>query len=165
VRGSRVILDDLKRIHTFDKYDALGAAIRQLNSSAVELLRLAYQTWLPEVPTTRNAAKQLAQELMGRTVVLQSQTELQPAAQHWRDVLQQNGTHISPAVNDDRQPYAVIVLQSNLESEPLHSHGPEPLVVMAQGTTLSEQQQWILLFGTFVSIYLAILHGRVPNII
>ena len=39
---------------------------------------------------------------------------------------------------------------------------PSPHVVEAQGTTLIDHLLWTVLFGDFVSIYLALLNGLNP---
>lgn len=145
--------------------------------------------WRPDVPTSRNAAKQLAQELMGRSVVIYSGPKLFPAANKWKICTNENAKNIAwvnqyPEFNHNEfigwsghsvdKPYAVIEIRSNLEhpriqkrfllSERLLSGlRPNPQVVVPIGDSLIQQLLWTSCFSDFTSIYLALLNGIDPS--
>src|SRR3989344_4092964 len=51
--------------------------------------------WLPTVATKNNQAKQIAQELMGRTVVVYSGPKLFPAANKWKICFNENAKNLA----------------------------------------------------------------------
>ncbi len=146
------------------------------------------QAWGAEVPTANNPAKQLAQELMGKSVVVYSGPKLWPAAYKWKISCNENAKQIAwtnqlPEFNHNEfigwskqpidKPYAVVDLRSNLEhprvqkrfevtARLLSGMRPDPHVVQAEGETLPEQLLWTITFGDFVTLYLALLNGLNP---
>jgi glucose/mannose-6-phosphate isomerase len=164
-------------------------------SSSAELIEtgnwLKDQTssWRPDVPTSRNAAKQLAQELMGKSVVVYSGPKLFPAANKWKICTNENAKNVAwvnqyPEFNHNEfigwashptdKPYGVIEIRSNLEHERIQKRfvvserllsglRPTPHVVEPQGTTLLQQLVWTSNFSDFVSLYLALLNGLNPT--
>lgn len=96
------MLDDLKKIHTFDSLDILGKTLKipaslvrelaeqagesnqETAQKAVETIRAKVATWSPEIPVAKNRAKQLALECMGRTVVVYAGPEMGHSAYLWR---------------------------------------------------------------------------------
>lgn len=155
---------------------------------AIQFLEGCTKSWRPDVPTAQNPAKQIAQEIMGRSVVVYSGPLLAPAAYKWKISFNENAKNVAwegqlPEFNHNEfigwsklpveKPYAVIDLRSNLEhprvqkrfevSERLLSGmRPAPTVVQAEGSTLLMQLVWTMAFGDFVSIYLALLNGLNP---
>jgi glucose/mannose-6-phosphate isomerase len=151
-------------------------------------LRDSIQAWRPEVPSSKNPAKQIAQELMGKSIVVYSGPKMYPAAYKWKISFNENAKHIAwvnqlPEFNHNEfigwskqpidKPYAVIDLRSNLEhprvqkrfevtARLLSGLRPAPIVVQAEGQTLLEQLLWTITFGDFVSLYLALLNGIDP---
>jgi glucose/mannose-6-phosphate isomerase len=141
------------------------------------------------VPTARNRAKQIAQELMGRTVIVYSGPLLFPAANKWKICMNENAKNTAwgnqyPEFNHNEfigwsshpvdKPFAVIEIRSNLEhprvqkrfevSERLLSGiRPAPIVVEPMGETLLQQLLWGIAMGDHVSAYLAILNGVNPT--
>ena len=158
-------------------------------SSAQEFLRDSISAWSPEVPTKDNTAKQLAQELMGRSVVVYSGPKLFPAAYKWKISFNENAKTVAwcnqyPEFNHNEflgwtshphdKPYAVIELRSNLEHKRtqkrfkvsqklLSGRRPAPEIVEVQGEDELQQLLWAVAFGDFVSLYLAILNGLNPS--
>lgn len=154
-----------------------------------ELLEASCSTWLPEIPTARNPAKQLAQELMGRSVVVSSGPLLFPASMHWKSAINQNAkqvawaSHYPDLMRDEAigwtkqpvdKPYAIVELRSPLEQISVqkqfkiterHLSGlrPTPNIVEPAGEGLLQQLLWSMLYGDFVSIYLALLNGVDPS--
>src|SRR5690606_28609310 len=69
------------------KMDELHKTADWLGRQAEELL--------PDVPTAKNRAKQIAQELMGNSVVIYSGPKLYPAAYKWKINLNENAKNIA----------------------------------------------------------------------
>lgn len=163
-------------------------AAKQL-SSQVSFLKKAIAAWLPTVPAKDNPAKQLARELMGKSVVIYAGPRLYPAAYKWKISFNENAKNVAwcnqlPEFNHNEflgwtshpvdKPYGVVDLRSNLEhvqiqkrfelSEKLLSgKRPAPHVVRVQGNTLLEQLLWTIAYGDFVSLYVALLNGLNPT--
>lgn len=163
-------------------------AVKKL-ASQTDFLKTAITDWLPTVPAKENPAKQLAQELMGKSVVIYAGPKLSPAAYKWKISFNENAKNVAwcnqlPEFNHNEflgwtshpvdKPYAVVDLRSNLEhprvrkrfevSERLLSgKRPAPHVVTAEGKTLPEQLLWAIAYGDFVSLYLALLNGLNPT--
>lgn len=145
--------------------------------------------WRPDVPIKSNPAKQVAQELMGKSVVIYSGPKLAPAAYKWKIGINENAKHVAwlnqfPEFNHNEfigwskqptnKPYAIIELRSDLEhprvqkrfevtSKLLSGMRPDPMIVQVQGKNVLEQILWASALGDFVSIYLAILNGINPS--
>ncbi|HEY5140309.1 MAG TPA: bifunctional phosphoglucose/phosphomannose isomerase [Methylococcales bacterium] len=157
--------------------------------AAVVNLPMKIATWLPVVATKDNAAKQIAQELMGKSVVVYSGPKLAPAAYKWKISVNENAKQVAwwntyPELNHneflgwtkqpEHKPYAMIELRSNLEHERVQKRfevtekllsglRPSPIVIDAQGESLLEQLLNTIAFGDFVSIYLALLNNLNPT--
>lgn len=180
LRALLVILDAYKVVASDDHQTVLDGA--------ADYLKTAVAQWLPDVPTSKNPAKQIAQELIGKSVVLYAGPELFPAAYRWKIDINENAKHIAwcdqlPEFNHNEfigwskqpvdKPYAVIDLRSTFEhprvqkrfeitARLLSGLRPEPIIVQAQGEHLLEQLLWVINLGDFVSIYLALLNGLNP---
>ena len=152
-------------------------------------LKTQTDSWRADVPTAKNAAKQLAQELMGRTVIVYSGPLMFPAANKWKICFNENAKNLAwanryPEFNHNEfigwsshpvdKPFAVVEIRSNLEHERvqkrflvteklLSGKRPKPQVVVPKGETVAQQLFWSSVFGDFVSIYLAILNGVNPT--
>lgn len=152
---------------------------------------LASQTasWTADVPTAKNPAKQLALELIGKSVVVYSGPKLFPVANKFKICLNENAKNVAwvnqyPEFNHNEfvgwsshptdKPYAVVEIRSSLEhprmqkrfevSERLLSGlRPSPEVIVPQGDTLLQQLLWTAVFADFVSIYTALLNGVNPT--
>lgn len=174
------MLDDLKIIHQRDVHDSLGVADRRWRE-----VRQAAE-WAPQVATKRNLAKQLALELLGKTIVVYAGEQLAVVAGDWKQAINRYAKQLAwkGELNDDeiigwtKQPvhklYAVVELRTELETELvskrwvavgrlLSGMRPAPLVVDAQGSTLDEQVLYCRALGEFVAIYLALLNGLDPS--
>jgi glucose/mannose-6-phosphate isomerase len=141
------------------------------------------------VPTKSNSAKQLAQELMGKSVVIYSGPKLFPVANKMKICCNENAKNVAwvnyyPEFNHNEfigwsshpveKPYAVVEIRSNLEHERvqkrfvvterlLSGKRPAPEVIVPQGETLIQQMLWASNFGDFVTLYLALLNGLNPT--
>lgn len=157
--------------------------------AAGEWLAAQTTSWKADVPTAQNPAKQLALELIGKSVVVYSGPKLFPVANKFKICLNENAKNIAwvnqyPEFNHNEfvgwsshptdKPYAVVEIRSNLEhprvqkrfevSERLLSGlRPSPEVITPQGETLLQQLLWTAVFGDFVSIYTALLNGVNPT--
>ncbi len=154
----------------------------------VPFLQTSVQKWRAEVPTTQNPAKQLAQELMGKSVVVYAGPKLWPAAYKWKISCNENAKQVAwagqlPEFNHNeflgwskqpqQKPYAVVDLRSTLEhprvqkrfdvtARLLSGMRPEPHIVQAEGETLLQHILWTIVFGDFVTLYLGLLNGLNP---
>lgn len=145
--------------------------------------------WRPEVPTKDNPAKQLAQELMGKSVVVYSGPKLFPVANKWKICCNENAKNVAwvnqyPEFNHNEfigwsshpvdKPYAVVEIRSNLEHERIQKRfvvserllsgkRPAPEVVVPRGETHIQQLLWAANLGDFTTLYLALLNGLNPT--
>jgi glucose/mannose-6-phosphate isomerase len=155
---------------------------------AASFLRDCSALWLPDVPTSKNPAKQLALEIIGKSAVIYSGPKMAPAAYKWKISCNENAKHVAwvgqlPEFNHNEfigwskqptdKPYTVIDLRSSFEHERVQKRfevsarllsgmRPDPQVVQAQGQTMFEHLLWLISFGDFVTLYLAILNGVNP---
>jgi glucose/mannose-6-phosphate isomerase len=162
--------------------------VRPELEKAIAFIDESVKAWLPTIPVADNPAKQLAQELLGKSVVVYSGPKLYPAAYKWKISVNENAKQVAwvnqiPEFSHNEfigwskqptdKPYAVIDLRSTLEHERVQKRfevtarllsgmRPEPHVVQARGETLLEQLLWTLAYGDFVSMYLALLNGLNP---
>jgi len=152
-------------------------------------VREATAQWRPDVPTAQNQAKQIALELMGKSVVIYAGPKLSPAAYKWKISMNENAKHIAwwnelPEFNHNemlgwteqpvQKPYAVIEFKSDLEhprvqkrfevtNQVLSGKRPASIVIEPKGETLIEQLLYTIALGDFVSIYLALLNNLNPT--
>ncbi len=145
--------------------------------------------WKPEIATKDNSAKQLALELIGKSVVVYSGPKLFPAANKFKICLNENAKNVAwvnqyPELNHNefigwtshpiQKPYAVVEFRSNLEHDRvqkrfvvterlLSGKRPAPLVVEPQGDTVLKQLLWSSNYADFVSLYVALLNGLNPT--
>jgi len=175
--------------------DMLGKAgllrvenLQEQLAAASSFVAEAVKAWRPEVPAHKNPAKQLAQEMMGRSVVMYAGPKMYAAAYKWKISCNENAKQIAwvdqlPEFNHNEflgwtqqpreKPYVIVDLRSNLEhprvqkrfavsARLLSGMRPAPNVVDVRGTTPLEQLLWVSIFGDFVTIYLALLNGLDP---
>jgi glucose/mannose-6-phosphate isomerase len=142
-----------------------------------------------EVPTSRNLAKQIAQELMGKTAIVYSGPLLYPAAHKWKICMNENAKNTAwddfyPEFNHNEfigwsghpvdKPFAVVEIRSKFEhprvqkrfevtERLLSGKRPAPFVVEPHGDTLLKQLLWSIAMGDFVSVYLALLNNVNPT--
>ena len=157
-------------------------------AGASGFLKESVKEWLATVTTDWNPAKQMAMEVAGKSAVVYAGPLLAPAAYKWKIDFNENSKNVAwwgeyPEFNHNefigwsshppQKPYFVIDLRSNLEhprvqkrfelsDKLLSGKRPHAHVVQAQGNTLLEQLLWTVVFGDFVTIYLALLNGVNP---
>lgn len=158
-------------------------------AKAANWLSQQLSNWLPTVAAKDNQAKKIAQELMGKSIVVYSGAKFFPVAYKWKINFNENAKHIAwcnqyPEFNHNeflgwteqpvQKPYSVIEIRSNLEhprvqrrfavtERLLSGKRPAPIVVEPQGETLLQQLLWTITLGDFVSLYLALLNGLNPT--
>lgn len=164
----------------------------QVNKEIIDatgFLHSEISSWLPTVPANINPTKLLALELMGKSPVIYSGPVLFPAAYKWKISINENAKTIAwcnqiPEFNHNEflgwtshpidKPYAIVDLRSNLEHQRiikrfevterlLSGKRPRTHIVNVEGKTKLEQLLWAIVFGDFVSLYLALLNGINPT--
>jgi glucose/mannose-6-phosphate isomerase len=161
---------------------------QQLKDTA-QWLQSQAADWRAEVPTAKNSAKQLAQELMGKTVIVYGGPLMAAAANKMKICMNENAKNLAwwnayPEFNHNEmigwsshpteKPFAVVEIRSKLEhprvqkrfevaARILSGMRPAPHVIEPQGDTLPKQLFWSSMYGDFVSIYLALLNGINPT--
>lgn len=160
-----------------------------LIEAAAKKLENRIKPWTATVPTKDNLAKQIALDVIGKSVVVYAGPQLWPAAYKWKISFNENAKHIAwagqlPEFNHNEilgwtkqpteKPYAVIDLRSKLEhprvqkrfevtERLLSGMRPSPIVVEAEGGDLLEQLLSTIALGDFVSLYTALLNGLNPT--
>ena len=175
-------------IELFEQTPLLKGASEKL-IKASEWLKPQIALWRPDVATKDNQAKQIALELIGKSIVVYGGPLLFPAAYKWKISFNENGKHIAwtnqyPEFNHNEfigwtkqpvdKPYAVIDLRSKLENPEVQKRfevserllsglRPSPIIVQAVGETLVDQFVWTIALGDFVSLYVALLNNINPT--
>lgn len=144
---------------------------------------------LPEVPTSRNPAKMLAQEIMGKTPIIYSGPLLAPVAQKMKICVNENAKNTAwwgqyPEFNHNEfigwsshpvdKPFAIIEFRSSLDhprtqkrfevaEKLLSGKRPHPHIIRPHGDSIPKQLFWSSVFADFVCTYLAVLNGVDPT--
>jgi glucose/mannose-6-phosphate isomerase len=155
----------------------------------VDWFKAELTKWRPDVPTSQNQAKQIALEVIGKTPVIYSSTEMFPTAYKWKISFNENAKNVAwcnayPEFNHNEflgwsshpieKPYAVIDLRSNLDhprvqkrfelsAKLISGKRPAPIIVNINGETRLQQLLWTVALGDFVSLYTALLNGLNPT--
>ncbi len=162
-------------------------AIKEIESVA-EFLRSHIASWLPTVPTAKNQAKQLAQELIGKSAVIYGGPLLRTAAHKWKISFNESSKNVAweypfPEFNHNEftgwtshpvdKPYAIFYLLSSFDNDRikkrfdlsdklLSGRWPAPERINAVGETKLQQLLWTVALGDFVSLYTAFLNNTSP---
>ena len=146
-------------------------------------------SWLSEVTTDKNIAKQLALFCVGKTPVFYAGHLMAPVAYKWKISWNENAKNVAfwneyPEFNHNEfmgwashpveKPFAVVDLMSEFEHERiqkrfalsdrlLSGRRPKAHVVHLQGDTPLAQMLWACVLADFVSIYVAVLNGVDPT--
>jgi glucose/mannose-6-phosphate isomerase len=157
--------------------------------SAVNLVKESVKEWKVDTSTDKNFAKQIALDVVGKSVVIYGGPLMYPAAYKWKISFNENSKNVAwcnqfPEFSHNEfigwtshpidKPYAVIDLRSNLEhtqikkrfevtEKMLSGRRPAPIVVDIKGANVLEQLVWVVVLGDFVSLYTAILNGLNPT--
>ncbi|MEK7626423.1 MAG: bifunctional phosphoglucose/phosphomannose isomerase [Patescibacteria group bacterium] len=142
-----------------------------------------------DVPTAQNPAKQLAQEIIGKSPVIYAGSLMAGPAYKWKISFNENAKNVAwygvyPEFNHNEfigwsshpkdKPYVVIDLRSSFDHEQvkkrfeisdrlLSGQRPKANVVEIVGSSRLQQLVWAVTFGDFVSLYVAILNEVDPS--
>ena len=173
------MLDDLALIHRRDSADMLGIATRRW-ATVRESAR-----WRVDSPVRDNRAKQLALELLGKTVVVYGSGDLFEVAQMWKLYINTNahqlawvgGLDDADVLGWTGQPiskqYALVELRGDTRDSSesrwfdtvdraLSGRRPAPQTVEAPIGDQEYRAAHHKALGEFVSLYLAVLSGVDP---
>lgn len=171
-----------------DSAGLIGELVPQIESAS-QFLEEAVSHWRPDVPTTKNLAKEIAEELAGKTPVVYAGPRLSAAAYKWKISFNESSKNIAfynqwPEFNHNEfmgwsshpveKPFAPIELLSSFDhpqirrrfkisNRLLSGKMPHPIQIEAEGSTLIEHILWSVLLGDFVSLYLAMLNNVDPT--
>jgi glucose/mannose-6-phosphate isomerase len=152
-------------------------------------LEATLKTFAPTVLTEENPAKLLALELMGSSPVVYASSKFFSVAYKWKISFNENAKNVAwcnayPEFNHNEflgwtshpvdKPYKVIDLRSSFDhpqitkrfevsDRMLSGQRPAAQVVQLQGENSMEQMIYGMVFGDFVSLYLALLNGINPT--
>lgn len=153
-----------------------------------EFLRASIGHFGPSVPTADNLAKQIAQDIVGKTPIIYGGL-LYPAAYKWKISMNENAKNTAwcnqySEFNHNEfmgwvshpieKPFAVIDLISSFDhpqiqkrfkvsDKLLSGKRPKAIQIHVEGKTKLEQLLWTVSLGDMVSIYLALLNGVNPT--
>ncbi len=162
-------------------------AVKELEDAA-KFLESTIEGWKADIPTSQNQAKQLAQELAGKSIVIYGGPLMAPAAHKWKIGFNENAKTVAweyafPEFNHNEftgwtshpvdKPYGIIYLLSSFDNDRikkrfslseklLSGRWPAPHHVEVQGSTKLEQLLWAVTLGDFVGVYLSLLNGLSP---
>lgn len=156
---------------------------------ATDWLEEKTRTWLPDIATSKNEAKQIAQDCIGLSPVIYGGPVLYPVAYKWKIDFNENAKNVAwcnqfPEFNHNEfigwsshpvdKPYRIIFLHSSFDQDHvakrfdvteklLSGKWPHPTEVTAVGDTRLRQVLWTSMLGDFVSIYTALLNNVDPT--
>lgn len=154
----------------------------------VEPLEQAVRNWLPSVPDEQNDAKQIADQMVGKTPIIYGGPLTYPAAYKWKIDINENAKNTAwcnalPEFNHNEfigwsshpveKPFAVVDLISSFEhprilkrfeliDRMLSGMRPKAINVHLEGDSVVEQLLYAVLLGDFATLYLALLNGVNP---
>ena len=152
--------------------------------SSSEFLQNAVSAWKADVAASQNPAKQLAQDLVGSSMVVYASSLFSPVAYKWKISFNENAKNVAwqgtyPEFNHNEfmgwtshpidKPYKIVDLRSNLDHPQIQKRfeisgkRPSTHIVQLQGKNVLEQTLWGVAFGDFVTLYVALLNGVNPT--
>ena len=172
----------------FTSCGLIEGVIEELNSAS-SWLKDELGAWAPTEPTSNNLAKQLALDVIGKSVVVYASSGFFPVAYKWKISFNENAKNVAwcnqySEFNHNEfigwtshpveKPYVVIDLRSSFDNSQikkrfeisaklLSGKRPAPEVVDLKGKSIAEQILWGVALGDFVSLYTAILNGLDPT--
>jgi len=171
----------------FDSYGLTHGKALEL-ASQQQWLAGQVAAWDPQKATSHNQAKQIALELLGRSVVVYADTAVVAVAQKWQADINGNAKQLAWLGDDKvfgyagfagwtKQPvhkvYAIIELRLpggkggddqlfTASDRLLSGLKPSPVTIEVQGDTVLQRLLYAGALSDFVSAYLAILNGVSP---
>ncbi|MGD8373800.1 MAG: SIS domain-containing protein [Candidatus Woesebacteria bacterium] len=196
MKSNTYILNDDKFIKRFglrDFFDNLPGQIPKIAASlgilpdddVVKVASTWVKMWREDVNFLNNQAKKCADYIVGKTVIINCDKTMLPAATSWRfdlNVISKNLAWVDMASDMTtrelsawsgypvEKPFAIFNILSDFDSQQtrdvfefadkkLSGHQPKAILVNAAGNSLLEQQLYIAIFGRCVAGYLAALNG------
>ncbi len=155
----------------------------------IEPLDAAARAWVPSVPAEQNEAKQIADKLVGKTLIAYAGPLMYPAAYKWKIDANENAKNTAwcnflPEFNHNEfigwsshpieKPFAVVDLISRFEhprilkrfeliDRMLSGMRPKAINIQLQGDSALEHMLYAVLLGDFATLYLALLNGVNPT--
>ena len=155
----------------------------------VRPLEDATKSWVQSVPAEQNQAKQLADQLVGKTLIAYAGPLMYPAAYKWKIDANENAKNTAwcnalPEFNHNEfigwsshpteKPFAVVDLISSFEhprvlkrfeliDRMLSGMRPKAIDIHLQGESSLEHLLYGVLLGDFTTLYLAVLNGVNPT--
>lgn len=181
IQGRYGVLSGLLAWASIAEVLGVGGLVDELRQAA-QAVAPAAKAWAPEVPLVDNEAKQLAESLLGKPVIVYAGAGLSAVAQKFKVDLNENAKHMAwwnslPEMNHNElsgwghpreHGLRVVELLSDLDHEQvkkrfeimnrLMSDRWAPVKVQAQGKTLAEQTVWAFMLASYASAYLATLN-------
>ena len=177
------------QIELLEKLKLIKEGIQSELSKVTDWLNDELNQWTATVPTSKNLAKQLALDMVGKSPVIYAGPTLGPVARKWKICINENAKNIAwwnvlPEFNHNEfigwsshpvdKPYCIIDLRSKLDHQRIQKRfevtekmlsGIRPAThsVIVHGETILKQLLWASVLGDFVSIYLAILNNVDPT--
>jgi glucose/mannose-6-phosphate isomerase len=181
--GLRGLVQLGEHLHLLAVQDAMDEL-----ASTSDFLHESMEGWAPTVPAASNLAKQLAQEVMGKSPVIYGGPLLAPAAHKWKISFNENSKNVAweypfPEFNHneftgwtaqpEQKPYVIFYLLSSFDNDRikkrfdlsdklLSGRWPSPERVEVKGETKLQQLLWTVALGDFVSLYTAFLNNVSP---
>lgn len=172
----------------FEKLGLVQSALSELESASKFLTGLTNK-WAKDVQTAENPAKQLAEDLMGKPLVVYAGPTLAPAGYKMKANFNESARNVAffnvvPEMNHQElmgwtshpvdKPFGVLELRSKLDHERvnkrfdvmnklLSGRMPKAYEIYAEGANIIEQNLWVVMFSDYVATYLGILNGINPN--
>lgn len=169
-----------------EKIGFCPGAVAELEATGQKIADVGAR-WKPDVPTAQNPAKQLAEEIVGKTPIIYAGV-LFGAAYKWKISFNENAKNTAwcnqlPEFNHNEfigwsshpidKPFVVINLLSTFDhprvqkrftisDKLLSGMRPESINIQVEGDTLLEQLLWADIFGSLISAYAGILNGVNP---
>lgn len=146
-------------------------------------------SWQPQVPSSENYAKQLAEEAVGKTAVFYGGALTAPLAYKWKISWNETSKNVAfwnqyPEFNHNEfmgwtshpveKPFAIFDLVSSFEHPQilkrfdisdrlLSGKRPKAITIQLKGETVLAQLLWGVVLADFASIYLAVLNNVDPT--
>ncbi|HOX41765.1 MAG TPA: bifunctional phosphoglucose/phosphomannose isomerase [bacterium] len=168
-------------------FEKLGYVDLSVLGEIAKTLKVQTKQYLPNVSVLGNPAKNLAEKIVGKVPVIYASEKLYPAALRFKAQINENAKSFAfceplPELNHDaiagyqfpKLPIQVVAFESSFEQERIqlrhtitemilrdHKISYEK-VYFSQVRDRLEEMLLAIMFGDFVSYYLAILHGVRP---
>jgi glucose/mannose-6-phosphate isomerase len=158
-------------------------------AALVEPLEKAITNWVQSVPAEQNYAKQIADQMVGKTPIIYGGPLMYPAAYKWKISVNENAKNTAwsnflPEFNHNEfigwsshpteKPFAVVDLISSFEhprilerfeliDRMLSGMRPKAINVQLEGKSALEHMLYAVLLGDFATLYMALLNGVNPT--